>query len=134
MLPTGVEGRLSSGQTRWRGLGFAVALILLADVPWTTIQWHPHWDRVGWIPFVSPPVRAVDIAVNVALFVPFGFYAGRANAPLAASMIAATLLSFACELLQVYSHGRFPSATDLTCNVIGAAIGTIGSRISGRQT
>lgn len=34
----------------------------------------------------------------------------------------ALFVSLLCEWAQVYSHGRFPSATDVTCNVGGAAL------------
>ena len=37
----------------------------------------------------------------------------------------AVLLSSATEWTQVYSHTRFPSTTDVSCNVIGAVLGRL---------
>jgi len=105
-----------------------VTVIVLAVVPWSSWQDHSHWPRVGWIPFASPPIRARDIVVNTLLYVPFGLFCRRAwGRPLALSWgwIAALafLLSLATEATQIYSHGRFPSATDVTTNVAGALLG-----------
>lgn len=101
---------------------------MFAVVPWTTWQDHSHWPRVGWIPFASPPVRARDILINTLLYVPFGMFCRRASGrPLTMSWgwIAglALALSIATEATQIYSHGRFPSATDVATNVVGALIG-----------
>jgi VanZ family protein len=38
-------------------------------------------------------------------------------------IIVAAVLSIATEASQSYSHGRFPSATDVTCNLFGALVG-----------
>ncbi len=78
-----------------------------------------------WIPFVTPPIKLVDIVVNVLLYMPFGYWflrsAGRRRAGLAVA--CAGILSLVTEWTQLYSHSRFPSLTDVTCNVIGAAVG-----------
>ena len=78
-----------------------------------------------WIPFVTPPVTVVDILVNVALYLPFGYWltrwAGRRRAGLAVA--SAGVLSLATEWTQLYSHSRFPSLTDVTCNIIGSLLG-----------
>ena len=88
---------------------------------------HTHWAKVGWIPFVSPPVRAIDIIQNVLLFLPAGLFAARPGTPARSAAIRAVVValpvSFAGEATQLWSHGRFPSATDLVCNLIGAALG-----------
>ena len=109
-------------------LGLSLLLIAATDVPWTSWQDHAHWDRIGRIPFVSPPVRIGDIALNIALFVPFGFYARKAMSRSWIPIAAATAVSLTCEFLQVFSHGRFPSATDVTCNVTGAILGVLIAR------
>jgi len=36
-----------------------------------------------------------------------------------------TLLSTLAEFRQIYSHGRFPSGTEIDCSVLGAAPGLI---------
>jgi len=105
---------------------FLWTLIICAGVvPWTDLQNHTHWSKVQWIPFVTPPVKLVDIVLNVALYVPFGYWftrwAGRRRTGLAVASAGA--LSLVTEWTQLYSHSRFPSLTDVTCNVFGALIG-----------
>ena len=94
-------------------------------VPWTDLQNHSHWSRVQWIPFVTPPIKLVDIVLNIALYVPFGYWfirwAGRRRGGIAVASAAA--LSVVTEWTQLYSHSRFPSLTDVTCNVIGTLVG-----------
>lgn len=106
--------------------GFGV-VAFAADWPWGDLQNHTHWDRVAWVPFVSPPVRPLDIVQNLLLFAPFGCFVGlstvrsrRHGVMFAAALTL--LIAFAGETSQLYSHSRFPSATDLTCNVVGAAL------------
>ena len=55
-------------------LGLATALILLLVVPWLGVHSHPHWERVRWIPFISPPIRPIDLLLNVAHYVPWGWF------------------------------------------------------------
>jgi glycopeptide antibiotics resistance protein len=105
----------------------AVAIIVLAVLPWGDFQGHTHWSRVGWIPFVSPPVRLSDIIANLLLFAPLGAATaadGRPR-PVLRAAITAGCLSFIGESTQLYSHMRFPSATDLVCNVAGAMMGAV---------
>jgi glycopeptide antibiotics resistance protein len=102
-----------------------IFIICAGVVPWTDLQNHSHWARVQWIPFVTPPIKLVDIVVNVALYVPFGYWltrwVGRRRTALAVASAGA--LSLVTEWTQLYSHSRFPSLTDVTCNVIGALVG-----------
>lgn len=101
---------------------FAVALIFAADFPWGDLQGHTHWAKVAWIPFVSPPVRAIDIAQNLLLGAPLGVAAAiRFRRSVTAASIIALTVSLIAEWTQLYSHSRFPSATDVVCNVSGAA-------------
>jgi glycopeptide antibiotics resistance protein len=100
----------------------ASALVaLLVIVPWGDFHGHTHWDEVGWIPFVSWPVRNRDIVVNLLLCAPLGIASALyfRSRVLAAAVIAFVVSLFG-ESLQVFSHSRFPSATDLLCNVAGA--------------
>jgi glycopeptide antibiotics resistance protein len=105
-----------------------IAIIVLGVVPWLDLQDHPHWWRVGWLPFWSPPVRWRDILINTALYAPLGLFshrsadARRSRQPWGMLAIAFAL-SIATETSQSYSHSRFPSATDVTTNVLGAALG-----------
>lgn len=100
-------------------------VIVAVVVPWTSWVGHEHWAGVTWIPFM-PPLRLRDMTLNVIFYVPFGLFfrlrmpAGRRFGLAVAS---AFVLSLATEFTQVYSHGRFPSMTDVATNTIGAAIG-----------
>src|SRR4051794_37225698 len=96
-------------------LFLAIALIVLAVFPWGDFQGHTHWPKVGWIPFVSPPVRRRDIVANLLLFMPFGAAVAMnaRRAPVVVATVGGATLSFVGEATQLYSHTRFPSATDL---------------------
>jgi glycopeptide antibiotics resistance protein len=103
-----------------------IGLIVLAVIPWTDLQDHSHWARVRWVPFASPPIRIFDIVGNGLLYVPFGYLlfqvsAGRGRRWRVVAFAAA--LSIGTEWTQLYSHSRFPSLTDVTCNVLGACCG-----------
>ncbi len=103
-----------------------ILVILLAVVPWSQFQNHPHWARVVWIPSVSAPALLVDILQNTLLYLPFGYLHARQRSrpPLWQTAVLALGLSLATEFTQVFSHGRFPSATDVTCNLVGALWGS----------
>lgn len=102
----------------------SVAVIVAVVFPWGNFQNHSHWAKVAWIPFVSPPVRLRDVLQNVLLFVPFGgAVALQLRPPVRVAAISAGVFSVLGEWSQVYSHNRFPSATDVVCNVCGAALG-----------
>ena len=116
------------GGVKRASLLLAVGVIVLVVFPWGDFQGHTHWQKVGWIPFVSPPVRLSDIVANTLLFMPFGAAVmvnstRRGKTMLAVAVLAGAALSFAGEATQLYSHARFPSATDLVCNTFGAFLG-----------
>jgi glycopeptide antibiotics resistance protein len=100
-------------------------LICACVIPWTDLQNHSHWSRVQWIPFVTPPIKLVDIIINVVLYVPFGYLFARwtGRRGIALAVMCAGTLSLVTEWTQLYSHSRFPSLTDVTCNVCGTLIG-----------
>jgi glycopeptide antibiotics resistance protein len=104
----------------------AIALIVAVVLP-REFQNHAHWTKVRWIPFVTPPVRTWDLAGNVLLYLPFGFASARlpGRARGTRTILLAASLSLMTEWGQVYSHDRFPSATDFCCNVIGAGLGAL---------
>jgi hypothetical protein len=118
---------LDDPRLRYVGVLLSMAAVLAADLPWGDFHAHTHWRAVGWIPFVTPPVRAADILQNIALFLPLGFFAGLAARPLPRAIVKSVLLALPVSLLgewsQLYSHSRFPSATDVSSNLIGAIFG-----------
>jgi glycopeptide antibiotics resistance protein len=99
----------------------ACALILAIDYPWGDLRDHPHWTEIGRVPFVSPPIEAEDILGNFLLGTPVGLAASLTfrRAAIAAALVTLPV-SLAGEAIQIYSHERFPSATDVACNVAGA--------------
>lgn len=121
---SGRSCRIMTKHLFWARAGLAVSgfVVVAAGYPWGDIVGHTHWSRVGWIPFLSWPVRPLDVAGNLLLCVPLGMVAARAfnrGVVVVAGAIALALSLFV-ETMQLYSHGRFPSATDVVCNVTGA--------------
>ncbi len=104
----------------------AGALVLAADFPWGDLRGHPHWGKIAWVPFVSPPLNLLDVAQNLLLCAPIGVTAALRfrKAPAAAAVIALGV-GLVGEWTQLYSHSRFPSATDLACNLTGAVATTL---------
>jgi len=115
-----------------------IGVICLVSIPFESFQTHSHWDKIGWIPFYSWPVKPLDVLGNVLLYMPLGFLATKATTTLATKTrrheveivraylrvgIEAFVLSLSMEVIQDFSHSRFPSATDLVCNVAGALLG-----------
>jgi glycopeptide antibiotics resistance protein len=92
----------------------------------------PQWDRVHLVPFTDPADKVEDFAVNILLFLPFGFSFARdrglARLPPAAGLVSAT-----AELSQLFSTVRYPSGTDVTYAVVGAAVGGLASTILRRR-
>ena len=120
------EGTGPVKRDRWY-FALWTGLILLLVVPWLTFKNHSHWDRIAWIPFFSSEVKVRDIVANVLLYVPWGYFWARQRPDptqrVRLVVVLAAGLSILAELSQVYSHGRFPSTTDITCNLIGAVAG-----------
>lgn len=118
-------------------LALWVLVIAGCTVPWFNMAWHAHWTRVAWIPLVSPPVRLRDIAVNLALYFPLGFFFSRDSdwkRALGGSLVLGVVLSLSAETSQVFSHGRFPSMTDVAMNGAGALGGAVvGWMLWGRR-
>ena len=107
----------------------ATILVALGTFPFD-LQDHPHWYKVAWVPFATGIVRPHDIIVNVALYLPLGFslQAGTVCDLRLLVVLVALALSTLLELTQVWSHWRFPSATDVTMNVAGALLGAVWAR------
>lgn len=110
------------------GIACSIAFILLVIFPWRGFDPLGHWHRVGWIPFGSRPVAALDVIGNLVLFVPMGtFIALHAQR---SALVRTFVAAFACSLFgewsQVYSRFRYPTTQDLLLNVTGAVIAAFG--------
>ena len=108
-------------------LVWTAVIVGATTLPWSDYVGHPHWDHVQWIPFLDYSSTPTDVALNILLFVPFGFLFMWAGYPSAKRSVSAVLmsaaLSISVEFFQVFCHNRIPSATDVVTNVIGAAAG-----------
>ena len=131
---------------RWRRLLLLWVLVVVVSttMPWSSLQGlqaHSHWDNVRWIPFYADSfsLRFIfDSVVNLLLFVPFGYLYVRSQVtePRAVFLrvtLLAMLLSVGVELVQVLSHTRIPSMTDICINVIGAVIGAAIARNASKE-
>ena len=98
-----------------------IPVVLIASFP-LGLTSVPQWDRVHLVPFTDPADKVEDFAVNILLFVPFGYSFAR-NRGLAWLPLAAGLVSAVAELSQLFSTVRYPSGTDLAYAVVGAVIG-----------
>lgn len=101
-------------------------VVMAAVVPWWRWTDHAHWDRIEWLPF-SSIYRPRDAVLNVLFYVPIGFFfvRGRPGRPHPVLWACAfgLALSALTEFTQVFSHGRFPGATDVLTNTTGACLG-----------
>lgn len=113
-----------------------VVVIAIVSGPWFGIVTHPQWDRLTLIPFAGSEDKPKDMAVNMLLFVPFGWSFAKSRAgrvSTAAAIGAAALVSIAVEIPQLFYKLRDPSATDVTMAIIGAAVGSLGSQAFHRR-
>lgn len=119
-----------------RGLFYVwISIIVGIVVPWGRFVDHSHWIRVEWLPFVSESIRVRDILANALLYVPLGFWHRKfSGGSVKRVALYALALSIGSELTQVFSHGRFPSMTDVVCNTAGAACGSLWAKRSRSAT
>jgi VanZ family protein len=120
-----------------RLLLLTIVLIAYASLyPW---HFHPYYyaDSPLWVLWHSWPVRvnrfdAKDIAVNILVYLPLGFFAFAAFAAIwrtwvsaIAALLVAIALSLSMEIAQLFVAGRVSSALDVAANTFGGAAGTI---------
>jgi glycopeptide antibiotics resistance protein len=118
-----VAAAVTTARVRWL---LWIVVIVAIVAPWRDVQNHTHWSNVVWIPFVSKPWRIGDAIANVLLYLPFGYWYARQSRRHGAAwrpIVLAAVLSLSTEYAQLYSHSRFPSLTDVTCNLLGAYAG-----------
>ncbi len=108
-----------------------IGIVLAISFPWSGLVSSPQWDRVHPIPFTDPADRPRDFLANIGLLVPFGYSYARRRSVLGAVAIAAAV-SVAAEATQLFSTTRFPSATDITAAVAGAALGAAAASLAKR--
>jgi glycopeptide antibiotics resistance protein len=117
------------GKWTWFYHFATLAFVTALTFPWD-LQDHPHWFKVAWLPFVTGIVRPQDLLANAALYFPVGFAmpASSRRTRVVAAAGLAVVMSGLLELAQVWSHVRFPSATDLVMNVVGSIAGAAARR------
>jgi glycopeptide antibiotics resistance protein len=102
-----------------------IPIVWIISFPWPLTS-VPQWHRVHWVPFADPADKPTDLLANVLLFVPFGYsLAGRrrGRARILQALLAAGVVSISAEALQLFSTARYPSATDVSAAMAGAAAG-----------
>lgn len=87
-------------------------------------EWSPYAPGI-WAPTL---INTVDVAQNIALYLPFGIFGmltlGRSDARGVARVTAiAVLFSFLVEALQLYTADRVASVTDIASAAVGTAAG-----------
>jgi glycopeptide antibiotics resistance protein len=83
----------------------------------------PQWHRVHAVPFSDPADKVEDLAINLLLFVPFGYSFVRGSRRIGLLAGAAAVTSASAEAMQLFSTVRYPSGTDVVYAVAGAMVG-----------
>jgi VanZ family protein len=84
-------------------------------------SWQISWNRF----------ELLDIAINIAIYIPFGaaaylwLCARTAAVRIAGPLLLAASLSTAIEITQFYDGQRFTSLVDVVTNILGTAFGMI---------
>ena len=104
-----------------------IPVVLIASFP-LGLTPTPQWHRVHLIPFTDPADKVEDLAVNILLFVPFGYSFAR-DRGLAWLPLAAGVVSLIAELSQLFSTVRYPSGTDVLYAVVGAVAGGLAALV-----
>ena len=83
-------------------------------------------------------ITGFDLAANVAVYLPLGFFLtlalrglpGRFTAPILAVLLAGGV-SFGLETVQTWLPSRVPSNLDLACNTLGGLLGALWAKAVG---
>jgi glycopeptide antibiotics resistance protein len=111
---------------------WVIVIIFGTTLPWHTLHPHPQWWRIDWLPFHSGTLRPrliFDIAVNVVLYLPFGYLCRRWIKPTGERMTFIHVLGMAAglscctEFIQIFNSVRFPAMADVVMNLAGALLG-----------
>jgi glycopeptide antibiotics resistance protein len=93
---------------------------------------EPQWDRVNLVPFGDSADKLSDLAINMLMFVPFGYSFARWPGGIARLLLAAAAVSVTAEMLQLFSTVRYPSGTDVANALAGALAGYGLARVRSR--
>lgn len=113
-------------------LCWVIVIILGTTLPWHTLRSSPQWWRIDWLPFHSGALRPrliFDIAVNVVMYLPFGYLCHQWIKKTGRRMTfiyvlgMAVVLSCCTEFVQAFNPVRFPAVADVLMNVTGALLG-----------
>jgi VanZ family protein len=107
-------------------LGYAAVLLALGAQPS-----HPERSSVGFLQTVlhltaeqAAVFRSfVDLAGNVAVFVPLGLLVMAAWRVPLLGLLSGLLVGGACELMQLFEPGRVASVVDVLTNALGGLLG-----------
>lgn len=115
-------------------LGYALLVLYASLYPFAGWRWPPGMTMASLAALQWPRWRdPFDEWINLAGYLPLGLMAtiaarraGRGwAATLAAGLLAPSLLSYACEVLQHFVPTRHPSLKDWALNSAGAAAGAV---------
>ncbi|MBA2252604.1 MAG: VanZ family protein [Nitrospirales bacterium] len=113
-------------------LSWVIVIIFGTTLPWHTLHPHPQWWRIDWLPFHSGTLRPrliFDIAVNVVMYLPFGYLCRQWIKKTGGRMSFFYVVGFAAglscctEFIQIFNPVRFPAIADVVMNVTGALLG-----------
>lgn len=121
-----------------------LALAWLGLVIYGSLHPFTGWRDTGVSPFAFleggwPRYwTAFDLAANVAVYLPLGFFLtlalrglpGRFSAPILATLLSG-LASLALEAAQTWLPSRVPSNVDLACNALGGLLGALVAQMVG---
>jgi hypothetical protein len=122
-----IFGAVPASRSRTTLHGRYVALAAAALIGFATLT--PRPDQAHLIALTPPwclvcgQLGAVDVLLNVALFVPFGAGLRMAGWSLLRTGAAAFVVSAAVEVAQSIIPGRDPSLSDVVTNSIGGVLG-----------
>lgn len=113
-------------------LAYAALVLYAALYPFGGWRWPPGQSLADLALLPWPPwIDALDLWLNGIGYLPLGLLATIAArrsgagpvATLALGVLAPSLLSYLCELLQQFAPSRHPSLKDWSMNSAGAAVG-----------
>jgi glycopeptide antibiotics resistance protein len=113
-------------------LSWVLIIIFGTTLPWHPLHPHPQWWRIDWLPFHSGTLRPrliFDIAVNVVLYLPFGYlcrqWIEKTDGRMAFVYVVGLAAGLSCgtEFIQIFNPVRFPAVADVVMNVTGALLG-----------